>query len=85
MTEYNKEELKMLNQVLFALFLVADFALFLHITNNEFPWFALLGSGIGLSIIVICWTEKKVTYFIGSLLAFTIVFSIIYNWHTLIS
>lgn len=80
MTQYNIEELKMLNQVLFALFLVADFALLLHFTHVEFPWFALLGSGVGLSIIIVCWTEKKVTYFIGSLLVFTVVFSIIYNW-----
>ncbi|GGA45278.1 hypothetical protein [Psychrobacillus lasiicapitis] len=80
MNQYNVEELKMLNQVLFALFLVADFALFLHFNNSEFPWFALLGSGIGLAIIVYCWTEKKVSLFIGSLLVFTVVFSIIYNW-----
>ncbi|MFJ7972109.1 hypothetical protein [Psychrobacillus sp. NPDC096389] len=84
MTQYNLEELKMLNQVLFALFLVADFALFLFFTNNIFPWFALLGTGIGLAIIVLCWTEKKYTYFIATLLVFTAIFSIVYNWHSIV-
>lgn len=84
MTKYNIEELQMLNQVLFALFIVADFALLVHFNNSPFPWFALLGSGIGLAIIVLCWTGKKYTYFIGSLLVATAVFSIVYNWPTFI-
>lgn len=81
MTQYNLEELKLLNQVFFALFIVADFALFLFFYTSAFPWFALLGAGIGLFIIVLCWTGKKYIYFLASLLAFTAVFSIIYNWH----
>lgn len=84
MTQYNIEEMKMLNQVFFALFIVADFALCLFFYNNPFPWFALLGFGIGLAIIVLCWTGKKHTYFIASLLVFTIVFSIVYNWHSIV-
>lgn len=81
MTQYNLEELKLLNQVFFALFIVADFALFLFFYNSVFPWFALLGAGIGLFIVVLCWTGKKYTYFLASLLVFTAVFSIVYNWH----
>ena len=83
MSQYNLEELNMLNQVLFALFIVADFALLLFFKNNTFPWFALLGSGIGLAIIVLCWTGKKYTYFIATLLVFTAVFSVIYNWQAI--
>lgn len=83
MTQYNLEELKLLNQVFFALFLVADFALILHFNNSEFPWFALLGAGIGLFIIVLCWTGKKFTYFLGSLLVCTALYSIFYNWHAI--
>lgn len=45
--------------------LVADFALFL--TLSVFPRFVLLGSGIRLSIIVLCWTGKKYTYFLSPL------------------
>lgn len=84
MTQYNLDELKILNQVLFALFLVADFALFLHFNNNDFPWFALLGAGIGLSIIVLCWTGKRYTYFLACLLISTAVFSIVYNWQSIV-
>ncbi|WP_342577619.1 hypothetical protein [Psychrobacillus sp. FSL K6-2843] len=81
---YNLAELKMLNQVLFALFIVADLALALFFYNSSFPWFALLGSGVGLAIIVLCWTGKKHGYFIGSLLVFTVLFSLVYNWSNLI-
>ncbi|TQR21655.1 hypothetical protein [Psychrobacillus vulpis] len=84
MTQYNIEELKMFNQVFLALFLVADFALYLFFNNAVFPWFALLGSGIGLAIIVLCWTGKKHTYFIATLLVCTAVFSLVYNWHTIV-
>ncbi|TQR16440.1 hypothetical protein [Psychrobacillus soli] len=85
MSQYNLEELKMLNQVLFALFIAADFALFLFFQHNAytFPWFALLGAGIGLAIIVLCWTGKKHTYFIATLLVSTAVFSVIYNWQAI--
>ena len=85
MTQYNLEELKILNQVLLALFIVADFALGLFFFNNAFPWFALLGSGFGLAIIVLCWTGKKHLYFIVSLLVSSILFSLVYNWNTIFS
>lgn len=84
MTQYNLDELKLLNQFLFALFLVADFALFLHFGNTVFPWFALIGAAIGLSVIVACWTGKKYTFFIAALLVSTTLFSIVYNWQTII-
>lgn len=84
LTKYNREELEMLNQGLFALFLVADFALFLSYSNSEFPWFALLGSAVGLSIIVLCWVGKKYTIFISCLIVFAIVHTVFYNWSAII-
>ncbi|QUG40170.1 hypothetical protein KD050_12700 [Psychrobacillus sp. INOP01] len=84
MTQYNIEELRMLNQVLLALFIVADFALLLFFNNSPFPWFALLGSGIGLSIIVLCWTGRKHAIFIASLLVFSVFHTIIYNWSSIV-
>jgi hypothetical protein len=83
-SQYNLEELKILNQVFLALFIVADFALGLFFYKNAFPWFALLGSGIGLAIIVLCWTGKKHTYFIASLLVCTVLFSLVYNWNAIV-
>lgn len=84
MTQYNREELQMLNQCLFALFLVADFALLLFFKQSPYPWFALLGSGIGLAIIVLCWTGSKYILFIASLLVFSITHTLIYNWSEMI-
>ena len=84
MTQYNLEELKLLNQFLFALFIVADFALFLHFHHTVFPWFVLIGAAIGLSIIVACWTEKKYTGFIVALLVSTALFSIVFNWESIV-
>lgn len=40
---------------------VADFALFLTFNTSVFPRFA------DLSIIVLCWTGKKYTYFLSPL------------------
>ena len=84
MPQYNIEELKLMNQVFLALFLVADFALFLYFSNTAFPWFALAGAGVGLAIIVLCWSGKKYSYFIGSLLVATALFSVVYNWQHII-
>ncbi|MEI4771449.1 hypothetical protein WAX74_17620 [Psychrobacillus sp. FJAT-51614] len=84
MTQYNREELSLLNQVFFALFIVADFALFLYFHQSEYPWFSLLGAGIGLFIIVLCWSGKKYTYFLASLLVCTALFSLVYNWHAIV-
>ncbi|MFJ8067206.1 hypothetical protein ACIQYS_21770 [Psychrobacillus sp. NPDC096426] len=84
MTQYNLEELRMLNQVLLALFIVADFALLLFFYNSPFPWFALLGSGIGLAIIAVCWTGRKYTIFIASLLVFSVLHTIVYNWGSIV-
>ena len=84
MTQYNIEELKLLNQVLFALFIVADFALFINFTSTNFPWFALIGVGIGLSIIVACWTGRKYTGFIAALLLSTTLYSIVFNWQAIV-
>jgi len=83
-TQYNIEELKLLNQVLFALFIVADFALFIDFANANFPWFALIGVGIGLAIIVACWTGRKYTAFIAALLVSTTLYSIVFNWQAIV-
>lgn len=84
MTKYNREELRMLNQCFLALFIVADFALLLFYYQSPYPWFALLGSGIGIAIIVFCWTGRKYTLFIASLLVFSIAHTLIYNWNEII-
>lgn len=80
MTQYQREELRMIGEVLLALLLIAGYSLFLYLSNSEFPWFALAGASVGLSIIVYCWTEKKYLSFIIALLICTVAYSVIYNW-----
>ena len=82
LTQYNLEELRMLNQVLLALFIVADFALSLFFYNSPFPY-TLLGSGISLAIIFLCWTGRK-TYFYSTLLVFSALHTIVYNWSSIV-
>lgn len=84
MTNYNLEELRLLNQFLLALFIVADFALLLFFYQSPYPWFALLGSGIGIAIIVLCWTGRKYILFIVSILVFSIAHTLIYKWSEII-
>ena len=83
MSEHSKEELKILNQALFAIFLAADFAYFLSIINTEFPWFSLAGASIGLAIIVFCWSGAKYMLFNIFLLIVTAFLLLVYNWGSL--
>jgi len=81
--QHNIEELKLLIQGMLGLFLAADFGFYLYLSHTHFPWFALLGAGIGLSIIVLCWSGRKYVLFIASLLVFTVVHTIYYNWNAI--
>ncbi|WP_175557066.1 hypothetical protein [Planococcus glaciei] len=83
MTEYHNEELRLINQMLLAIFLITDFAYFLFLHNSPFPWFALAGTAIGLAIIVFCWSGTKYLLFNIMLLLSAAVFSLAYNWSSI--
>lgn len=83
MTKHTTEEIRMLNELFLALFIVADFAFFLSLLNSPYPWFSLAGAGLGLAIIVYCWSGTKYVLFNSALLVFTLLFSIVYNWGAL--
>ncbi|MFS0635524.1 hypothetical protein AB1K84_06440 [Mesobacillus foraminis] len=85
MSDNTKSELRFLNQVLFALWLTADYAYLLHLTDGKFPWFALLGAPVGLAIILLCWLGKKYALFSFVLVASAVVFSIAFNWNAIFS
>jgi hypothetical protein len=80
MSENVKVEIKMMNEILLAIFVVANYALFLQLSNVIFPWFALIGASIGLSIILLCWFGKRFLLFHTFLLAGTFIYSIAFNW-----
>lgn len=80
MTQYNKEELKMMGQLLLGIFLVGGFSSYLFLHISPFPWFALIGASLGLILIISCWTTAKYWFFSLTLLLTTFVFTIVYNW-----
>lgn len=80
MTQYNKEELKMMGQLLLGIFLVGGFSSYLFLNTSPFPWFALVGASLGLILIISCWTNAKYWFFSLTLLLTTFVFTIVYNW-----
>ncbi|PLR76225.1 hypothetical protein CU633_16975 [Bacillus sp. V3-13] len=85
MTEHNKSEIRMMNQILFAIVLTANFGFYLSLDHAQFPWFTYMGASLGLSIILLCWAGKKFVLFITALLVSTTVFLIVYNWSAIFS
>ncbi|TWT24820.1 hypothetical protein [Planomicrobium sp. CPCC 101110] len=84
MTQHSNEELRLINQLLLAIFLVTDFGYFLFLNHPVFPWFALAGSAVGLTIIVYCWSGTKYWLFNTILLLSTVVFSVVYNFNVIL-
>ena len=80
MSQYSKEELNFMIQALIPLCLVAGLTIFLIYNSGGFPWFTLLGTSIGLSIIILSWIGRKSSIFAASLLMGAVVFTPLYNW-----
>ncbi|MCG7346175.1 hypothetical protein MHZ92_18865 [Sporosarcina sp. ACRSL] len=80
MSQYSKEELSLLFQALFPVCLIGGLAIFLISTSGGFPWYTLLGTAIGLSIIILSWVGRKSSIFAVSLLAVAAVFTPLYNF-----
>ncbi|RFU69862.1 hypothetical protein D0469_08625 [Peribacillus saganii] len=83
MSEFNKSEIRMMNQILLGLFIAVNYAYFLSLGNTPFPWFSYLGAPVGLAIILFCWIGKKYLLFNIALLAATVIYSIAFNWGAL--
>ena len=84
MTQYAREELNLIGQQLLSIFLIAVLAFVFSLKVSQFPWWELIGIGIGLSIVVLCWSGTKYSFFVASLLLYTVAYSIIYNWSTIV-
>ena len=80
MSQYSKEELNLIIQALVPLGIIGGLAIFLISTSGGFPWFTLLGTAIGLSIIILSWVGRKSSIFAASLLLGAAVFTPLYNW-----
>ena len=80
MSQYAKEELSAVIQTLLSIFLMAIFAHVTYLTQSVFPWYSVLGFGIGLAIVVYLWLGRKSIVFVSFLLLFTFVYSVAYNF-----
>ena len=83
MSQYNKEELNMIIQALVPLGIIGGLATFLISTSGGFPWFTLLGTAIGLAIILLSWVGRKSSMFAASLVIVAAVFTPLCNWSTI--
>ena len=79
-TQHAKEELSAVLQTLLSIFLMAIFAHVTFLTQSVFPWYSILGFGLGLAIVVYLWLGRKSKVFVSFLLLFTFVYSIAYNF-----
>jgi hypothetical protein len=82
-TQHSKEELNLLVQTLLPLLIIGGLATFLISTSGGFPWYTLLGTSIGLAIIILSWAGRKTVFFAATLVLTAAVFTPLYNWSTI--
>lgn len=85
MTEYNREELSDILQVLAGIFLIFGLATAFLSFNGSVPGFALIGSAVGLAIIVGCWVGVRHVFFMTSMILMSFVLALYYNFGALFS
>lgn len=82
-SQYSKEELDFIIQALVPLAIIGGLATFLITSSGGFPWYTLLGTSIGLSIIILSWVGRKYSIFAASLIMAAAIFTPLYNWSTI--
>lgn len=75
MTEYNRDELYTIIQVLAGITLITGYALAINNYNGYVPAFSLIGSALGFAIILACWIGRRHLGFIISSIAMSVVLS----------
>jgi energy-coupling factor transporter transmembrane protein EcfT len=85
MTEYNREELSNIFQILAGILLVFGISTTILSFNGSVPAFALIGSAVGLAIIVGCWVGVRHVFFMVSMILMSFVLSIYFNFGALFS
>ncbi|RTQ93121.1 hypothetical protein [Lysinibacillus telephonicus] len=83
MTEYNREELFLIIQMLAGITFTAGCAFSIETFYGTVPAFALIGSAVGLSIIIGCWLGAEHVAFMFTIIVTAVVFSIYFNFGTL--
>ena len=81
MSQHSIEELKLLSQAFLPILLIAGLSISLIVFNGGYSWYTPIASAIGLSIIIISWTEKKYAAFIMSLLICAVVYAALSDFY----
>ena len=81
MSQYDIEEFKIIGQVFLPILLIGGLATLLIVFNDGYPWYTFIGGAIGLSIIIVSWTEKKYALFIISMLMCAIIYSALSSYY----
>jgi hypothetical protein len=84
MSTHIKTELSLLSELFLSILLTACIGVYCIKSFDSFPWLAFIGAPVGLALIIACWEKKKNQWilFRVNLLINTIVWSIIFNWHS---
>ncbi|MFC7684796.1 hypothetical protein [Ureibacillus sp. GCM10028918] len=85
MTEYNREELSLIIQVLAGITLTVGYAFAISVYNTVVPFFALIGTAVGLATIIGCWIGIKHLGFMLTLIMASIIFAIYFNFGAMFS
>ncbi|MDI7742170.1 hypothetical protein QMK38_09175 [Lysinibacillus fusiformis] len=80
MTQYNREELSLILQVLAGITLTMGFAFTLSAYNSVVPAYVLIGAAVGLAIIIGCWAGIKHLAFMAAIILTSIVFAIYFSF-----
>jgi len=85
MTQYNREELSLIFQVLAGITLTVGYAFTISVYNSFVPAFALIGSAVGLAIIIGCWIGIKHLGFMIAIIMTSIIFAMYFNFGAMFS
>ncbi|WP_160723103.1 hypothetical protein [Bacillus sp. USDA818B3_A] len=86
MDTHVKSELSSLSELLFSILLTSTIGLFCYKFSDPFPWLTFIGFPLGIALMVACWEDKKYSWsiFITGILFSGFVWSIFYNWSSLL-
>ncbi|MEK9198598.1 hypothetical protein ACH0B5_16550 [Ureibacillus sp. 179-F W5.1 NHS] len=85
MTEYNRDELLTIIQMLAGITLTVGYAFSIAHFHSTVPAFALIGSAVGLAIIVGCWLGLKHLTFMLTIILTSIIYAIYFNFGAMFS
>ncbi|HWK22366.1 MAG TPA: hypothetical protein VNS08_04960 [Ureibacillus sp.] len=84
MTQYNREELSLVFQLLAGITFIMGIAFTLSAYFGEVSGIVLIGSAVGLAIIIGCWVGIKHLGFMLSIIMASIVFTTYFNFGALL-